>query len=56
MPNSKQDRDKANHNRAFLATIDIHVFPDWCAIAAFYVAVHAVERLRTLSGSYQVDD
>ena len=48
MPNSKQHRDKAAHNRAFLATINAKDFPDWAAVVAFYTAVHLAERLRTL--------
>jgi hypothetical protein len=47
MPNSQQHRDKANHNRAFLNTIDVQQYPDWAAVVAFYTAVHLVERLRT---------
>ena len=48
MPNSKQHQAKASHNRAFLASINLNDFPDWAAVAAFYGAVHLVERLRTL--------
>ncbi len=48
MPNSTQHRDKANHNRTFLSTIDVNAYPDWAATVAFYTAVHLVERLRTL--------
>ena len=47
MPNSRQHRDKATHNRSFLSTIDVSRFPDWAVVAAFYAAVHLVERLRT---------
>jgi hypothetical protein len=47
MPNSQQHRDKANHNRAALNSLDLGVCPDWVAVVAFYTAVHLVERLRT---------
>lgn len=47
MPNSQQHKDKALHNRAFLNSIDVNKYPDWAAVAAFYTAVHLVERLRT---------
>lgn len=47
MPNSQQHRDKAQHNRAFLNTIAVSTYPDWATVAAFYTAVHFVERLRT---------
>jgi hypothetical protein len=48
MPNSQQHQTKANHNRAFLNSLNIAQFPDWGAVGAFYTAVHLVERLRTL--------
>jgi hypothetical protein len=48
MPNSRQHKDKAAHNRAFLATINVQDFPDWAVVVAFYTAVHLAERLRTL--------
>jgi hypothetical protein len=47
MPNSPHHRDKANHNRAFLNSIAVSQYPDWVTVAAFYTAVHLVERLRT---------
>lgn len=47
MPNSRQHQEKAEHNRSFLDSIDIEQYPDWAAVAAFYTAVHLVERLRT---------
>jgi hypothetical protein len=48
MPNSKQHREKAEHNRQFLTSIPIAQFADWSVVVAFYVAVHLAERLRTL--------
>lgn len=36
---------QAEHNQAFLSTIDPNRFPDWVATAAFYKAVHLVEGL-----------
>jgi hypothetical protein len=47
MPNSKQHQDKAQHNRTFLNSLDLHQYADWASVAAFYTAVHLVERLRT---------
>lgn len=49
MPNSKQHKKKAEHNRAFLDSITDDRFADWMAVVAFYTAVHLVERLRTLN-------
>jgi hypothetical protein len=55
MPNSKQHREKAEHNRAFLATIDVKSFPDWASVVAFYAAVHLVERLRAKTNEHSVN-
>jgi hypothetical protein len=46
MPSRDQHRNKAEHNRRFLATISIDDYPDWVVVAAFYAAVHLVEQLR----------
>jgi len=46
MPIASQHKSKAEINRRFLDTIDIDDFPEWKVVAAFYVAVHLVERLR----------
>ena len=51
MPNSREHRDKASHNCAFLQTFEVDDYPDWVAVAAFYAAVHLVERLRTVAPS-----
>ena len=50
MPSADQHRRKAEGNREFLATISLDDHPDWAVIAAFYTAVHLVERLRAASG------
>lgn len=55
MPNSKQHREKADHNRAFLATIDVSTFPDWASVVAFYAAVHLVERLRAKTNDHSIN-
>lgn len=55
MPNSKQHREHADRNRAFLATIDVAKFPDWASVVAFYTAVHLVERLRATSDDHSIN-
>lgn len=50
MPNQDQHRKKAESNRKFLASISLDDHPDWVVVAAFYTAVHLVERLRALAG------
>ena len=50
MPTASQHSGKATRNRAFLATIDLDDYPEWAATAAFYAALHAVERLRRRRG------
>ncbi len=50
MPKADQHRIKAEQNRRFLDTIKIDDHPDWVVVAAFYTAVHAVERLRAAAG------
>ncbi|MBY0456455.1 MAG: hypothetical protein K2V38_03900 [Gemmataceae bacterium] len=50
MPKASEHKTKAAHNRRFLDGIDRDGFPDWAAVAAFYTAVHLVERVRAASG------
>ena len=50
MPSADQHRIKAERNRRFLATIPLDDFPDWVVVAAFYTAVHLIERLRAAAG------
>lgn len=50
MPTADQHRVKAEGNRKFLATISLADHPDWVVVAAFYTALHVVERLRAASG------
>jgi hypothetical protein len=50
MPSADQHRKKAENNRKFLATVSLEEYPDWVVVAAFYTAVHQVERLRSISG------
>ena len=50
MPSADQHRRKAEGNRKFLAIISLDDHPDWVVVAAFYTAVHLVERLRATGG------
>jgi hypothetical protein len=50
MPSADQHRRKAESNRRFLDGIPRDDFPDWVVVAAFYTAVHLVERLRASAG------
>src|SRR5436189_3244283 len=52
MPKPKQHQEKADNNRAFLDSISTTGPPDWMAIAAFYTAVHLVEKLRAYRGEH----
>jgi hypothetical protein len=55
MPTAEEHRRKAEHNLRFLETVDTDEFGDWMAVAAFYVAVHLVERLRAFIGQHSTD-
>jgi hypothetical protein len=55
MPTAEEHRQKAEHNLAFLGTIDTDEFCDWMAVAAFYAAVHLVERIRAVAGGHSID-
>lgn len=46
MPTAEQHQAKCAANRTFLTAFSHDSHPDWAAVAAFYTAVHAVERLR----------
>jgi hypothetical protein len=50
MPSADQHRNKAERNRLFLDSISLQDFPEWVVVAAFYTAVHLVERLRAAAG------
>ena len=50
MPSASQHQSKAERNRKFLDSISIDDFPEWVVVAAFYTAVHLVERLRAEAG------
>lgn len=43
MPSSREHKEKADSNRAILAFLTGS--PEWTAVAAFYLAMHLVERL-----------
>jgi len=55
VPTDSQHRKKAEVNRAFLATIARDDYPEWAVVAAFYTAVHLVERLRARDGGHSED-
>jgi hypothetical protein len=46
MPKAEHHLKKAQHNKQFLHSIPVVDYPDWKVVAAFYTAVHLVERLR----------
>lgn len=50
MPSADQHRNKAERNRRFQNSISLGDFPEWVAVAAFYTAVHLVERVRAQAG------
>lgn len=50
MATAKEHKEKANHNRRFLNTIDARVYPDWVATVNFYTAVHLVQMLFQAKG------
>ena len=50
MPSADQHRGKAERNRRFLDSIAVNDFPEWVVVAAFYTAVHHIERLRAAAG------
>lgn len=56
MPKASEHKTKAEHNRQFLNGIAVDTFPDWAAVAAFYTAVHLVERVRAASGDGHSQD
>ena len=50
MPSADQHRNKAERNRRFMESISLDDFPEWVVVAAFYTAVHLIERLRAAAG------
>jgi hypothetical protein len=50
MPSADQHRNKAERNRRFLDSISCDDYPEWVVVAAFYTAVHLVERVRAANG------
>ncbi len=55
MPNSQEHKAKAARNRTFVDSIKGAVEnSDWVAIAAFYAAVHLVERLCAAESKHHV--
>jgi len=55
MPSAEEHQRQADHNLEFLETIDQDEFIDWLATAAFYTAVHLIEKLRAVRGEHSVD-
>jgi len=56
MPSADQHRSKAERNRRFLDSINLADFPEWVVVAAFYTAVHLIERCRALAGDGDSSD
>jgi hypothetical protein len=55
MPNSQEHRAKADRNRAFIDNLQGAVEDsDWIAVAAFYAAVHLVERLCATENKHHI--
>ena len=52
MPSADEHQKQAEYHLAFLQTIDTDEFCDWAAVAAFYVAVHLVEKLRAFANQH----
>ena len=50
MATQQEHKKQAEHNQAFLDSIDADGFPDWYATAAFYKALHLVEVLLRKKG------
>src|SRR3990172_3305456 len=50
MATAQDHLNQANHNRDFLASIDISRFPDWIATVMFYTAVHRAQQLFCIRG------
>jgi hypothetical protein len=55
MPSAQDHQRQAERHFAFMETIDGDEYCDWLSVAAFYVAVHLVERLRALTGGHSDD-
>ena len=45
MPTLREHAESAEQNNQLLATVTPGVSPAWCAVIAFYTAVHLVEQL-----------
>lgn len=45
MPKPKQHQDKADKNRKFLESVKTTEHLEWAATAAFYTALHLIEKL-----------
>jgi len=50
MPSEDEHRLQAEHNQAFMDSLDRKRFPDWLATAAFYKGVHLVQILFVKKG------
>ena len=55
MPSSKEHKAKADLNRAFVDSVkDNLAFSDWVAVAAFYAAMHLIERLCAKENTHHI--
>jgi hypothetical protein len=52
MPTPDQHRQQAEHNKAFIRSLDLHTTPylDWVVTVAFYAALHLMEWFLTSRG------
>lgn len=52
MPKPKQHQDKADKNKKFLETVKTSEHLEWAATAAFYTALHLIEKLFAYDGTH----
>src|SRR5262249_15897354 len=52
MATESEHQSKADHNLAFLGTIDSKRFPDWTVTVSFYRALHLVQVLLARKGHH----
>lgn len=50
MATANDHRKQAEHNRAFLESLDAAEFPDWASTVMFYTAVHLAQQLFEIRG------
>ncbi len=57
MPSKDQHVAKANHDEAFVASLDLATTPfcDWAVTALFYAALHYIEAYFATKGAHSLD-